>query len=246
MTRDRSLKHQHSSAARILTMNRMTIRLLALMVVLSLQETSCAAFHPIGPLQGQHGRTLARGPLFAAKDEKPSLWQGVASLWDEIIEVSTYGPSERKILKARREAKAQREADDDDDLSLDNFRRATSQLSQESTGDESSPSIDFDGYAMRDLLVEKWGASLDIDFQRQPGAVYCTVLPVAFGSRKCRHEAELEYLMHLQGIVEVLHKYNNLDLFINFIITTSKVPKVGTDSVPFRLELSDEDLQTIL
>jgi hypothetical protein len=212
----------------------------------------CAAFQISHRQHSKRNKRKMRPFLLFAenKNEKNNFWQGVVGLWDEIIEVSTYGPSERKLLKARREAKARKVdgidgGDDDDDMSLDSFRRATNQLSEQATS-PAPPDLDFDGYAMRDLLLEKWNAPLDIDFQRQPGVVCCTILPVAFGSHKCRHESELEYLMHLQGIVEVLHKYNNLDLFIDFIITTSKVPKVGTDSVPFRLELTDEDLELIL
>ena len=56
------------------------------------------------------------------------------------------------------------------------------------------------------LLVGKWGVPFDIEFQRGKGldSVYCTVFPVAFGLIRCRHESELDYLMHLQDVVEVL------------------------------------------
>ena len=110
--------------------------------------------------------------------------------------------------------------------------------------------LDMDGYALRDLLVSKWGAPLDVDFQRGAvagaAAVYCTVLPVAFGSRKCRHLNELDYLMHLQGVVEILHKYDNLDEFCAFVETTDFIPKPGTSSAPYRMRLSEDDLNKIL
>jgi hypothetical protein len=107
---------------------------------------------------------------------------------------------------------------------------------------------DFDGYELRDLLMEQWGVPLDIEFQRgySQQLVYCTVLPVAFGSRKCRHETELDYLMHLQGVIEILHKYYNLDRFIVFLQSTSRVPKAGGESVPYRMDLNDESLKQIL
>jgi len=193
----------------------------------------------------------------------------LGDLWEEIIEFSTLGPSERKLLKARR-ARAQ----ESEEYSVESFKKAkTSTADNSNNGDTESnlnesvssfddlsieafnaaiaiaspaPDLDYDGYALRDVLLEKWGAPLDVDFQRQPNAVYCTVLPVAYGSRKCRHESELAYLMHLQGIIEILHRYDNLELFLTFIETTSKTPKVGTDSVPFRMELSNELLQKIL
>ena len=48
-------------------------------------------------------RRTNTGPLANRNDDDTNLWNGIASLWNEIIEVSTYGPSERKMRKARRE-----------------------------------------------------------------------------------------------------------------------------------------------
>jgi hypothetical protein len=201
----------------------------------------------------------------------------ISDLWGEIIEFSTLGPGERKLLKARR-AQASKKDDGEDLLSVEAFkaaaqRRKTDGISSEKLYDDSlslealqdvlatkkssqaaSPLDEFDGYALRDLLVERWGAPLDVGFQRGSlptdggfDVVYCSVLPVSFGSRKCQHETELDYLMHLQGVIEVLRKYgNNLALFVSHIETTDKTPKVGTDSVPFRLQLSEEQLERIL
>jgi hypothetical protein len=188
----------------------------------------------------------------------------IADLWTEVIEFSTYGPGERKLLKERRRVRAlekeqvsvesssfqkakNKEGTMNDengslameDFSLESFRAAVAAL------EAPSPTA-LDGYALRDLLISRWGAPLDVDFQRQPRAVYCTVLPVAFGSRKCRHESEISYLMHLQGVIGILQKYNNLDSFVNFLLTTDKTPRVGTDSLPFRLLLNDEQLDKIL
>jgi hypothetical protein len=218
---------------------------------------------------------------------------GLGDLWEEVIEFSTYGPAERKLLKAKRD-KAASEAmkKDGGDISMDSFQQAQQKLygskttnggkgSNESSSSSSSSSpsqsiarddslslesfqaavassdekekssdedIDFDGYKLRDLLVEKWGVPLDIDFQRGYGGttVYCTILPVAFGSKRCRHESELNYLMHLQAVVETLKKYDNLDKFIFFVQTTNKAPKPGVQSAPYLMKLSDEQLKQIL
>jgi hypothetical protein len=72
------------------------------------------------------------------------------------------------------------------------------------------------------------------------------VLPVAFGSSKCRHRSEMDYLMHLQAVVEVLHKYDNLDPFIFFVKKSSRVPKPGVESVPFLMNLDRSSLKQIL
>ena len=134
----------------------------------------------------------------------------------------------------------------DDSLSLESFQAAVA--SSDEKENNSDEDIDFDGYKLRDLLVEKWGVPLDIDFQRGygGGTVYCTILPVAFESKRCRHESELNYLMHLQAVVETLRKYGNLDKFIFFVQTTNKAPKPGVQSAPYLMKLSDQQLKQIL
>lgn len=229
------------------------------------------AFQPRPP-------TATATRTLASAAQMPPLNGWLGDLWDEMIEVATYGPSERRILAERRRRAAAEEtagadeegeemtfaearkrldsnsADDDeisdDDLSPAAFRQAAAAVD---TGDGAEPSHspldDFDGYALRDLLVSKWGAPLDVDFQRDVSLnqVYCTVLPIAFGQRlKCRHETELDYLMHLQGIVEVLRKYNQLEDWVAFVEGTNRSPKAGTDSVPYRLNLNEEQKKRIL
>ena len=210
----------------------------------------------------------------------------MTELWDEIIEVSTYGPSERKMLKAQRERQQQQQKfessmqsdsfesfssttnrsssssssnvlgdsldDDNDEAWINAFQSAKSRMNDDDDGnddqEEELPPLEYDGYALQDLLMKKWGAPLDIDFQSMSSTLYCTVLPmVGYGSPlRSRHDSELDYLMHLQGVVEILHKYDNLDSFIMFVEETDKVPKRGTDSVPFRLDLKEEDMEKIL
>lgn len=211
----------------------------------------------------------------------------IGDLWSELLEFSTYGPAERKILKAKREEKKKKAAgiensnsikeeyddnkneDNNDDkflVSIEAFQNAknnkslissasTSSFKESSTSTttddaESSSSPDFDGYKFRDLLVKKWGVPLDVDFQRgdMNTAVYCSVLPVVgFGNAtKSRHDTELDYLMHLQGIIEILKKYDNLDPFLLFLNTTNRIPKPGIGSVPYKLVLSPSSLKQIL
>ena len=180
----------------------------------------------------------------------------LGELWEEFVEFSTYGPSERRMLKARRDAAAGRpnnqnsvlDENDNDEAWQTAFKNAALKTNQESDHDKLKD-LDYDGYNLRDLIVNKWGVPLDIDFQRIPGlqSIYCTILPfVGYDSRRSRHLSELDYLMHLQGVVEILHKYDNLDMFIDFIESTDKVPKPGTDSVPYRLTLTEEQLNKII
>ena len=133
---------------------------------------------------------------------------------------------------------------DDDQVWLEAFASAKEDNS-DSTNDDK---LDYDGYQLRDLLVSKWGVPNDIDFQRMNGGLYCTILPVlGYGNAlQSRHENELQYLMHLQGIVEILNKYNVLEDFLSFVMETDKRPKRGTDSVPYRLNLNEEQKKRIL
>ncbi|KAL7550158.1 hypothetical protein ACHAWF_013399 [Thalassiosira exigua] len=200
------------------------------------------------------------------EDESNNLWSGIVSLWDEVIEMSTYGPSERKMLKAKRERKKKRQtleqAEDDEAVkngSTDRFELAEDDdkewleafalAKNKGPGSEADATdrLEYDGYALRDLLLDKWGVPLDVDFRRIGSSIYCVVLPAVGygGGLQSRHDAELDYLMHLQGIVEVLYKYDNLFEFVAFVEATDKVPKRGTDSVPFRLNLSRRDVDMI-
>jgi hypothetical protein len=210
-------------------------------------------------------RTFTKSNL--STNSKTQRFSFLRELWDEVIEFSTLGPGERKLLKQRRIQNASKReggSNIDDKFSLRSFQAAKERdckmnsedvnmdlngtLAKEVTGLTTGmePVQDVDGYALCDLLVARWGAPLDVDFVRQNNAVYCSVMPVSFGSRKCRHINKLDYLMHLQGIVEVLRAYRNLDPFIMFLLTTNKKPKAGTNAVLFRLQLSDEQRNHIL
>lgn len=227
-------------------------------------------------------------PSTSTTTTRRNSWLG--DLWEEVIEFSTYGPAERRMLKAKRAAAAATKEEEQNiassstnsDITLSSFQQVkgnirnreasigdndedidTSSLSLQAfqsvvaaagasaaAASDDNNGLEFDGYALRDLLVSKWGVPLDVDFQRgnssQQQTVYCTVLPVAYGSSKSRHANELEYLMHLQAVVEILQEYNNLEEFLDFVRTTQRKPKPGVESVPFRLELSPRQLQKVL
>lgn len=112
---------------------------------------------------------------------------------------------------------------------------------------------EFDGYALRDLILEKWGECYDLDFNRVDAfgfrEIYLNIYPFKMGGRtKWRHESELDYLMHLQAIVEILENYEQLDNVIYQIQETDKKPKMGAPikAVPIRLDLSKEAINKIM
>lgn len=102
--------------------------------------------------------------------------------------------------------------EDDDEISLEAFQSRKRQQEEKNTG--SNNLEEFDGYAMRDVILEKWGKCYDVDFNRVDSFgfknLYLNVLPFHLGGRRFRHETELDYLCHLQAVVEILQKYEQV------------------------------------
>jgi len=135
--------------------------------------------------------------------------------------------------------------DDYDDLSMETFRRVKEAKLKKND--------DFDGYAFRDTLLAKWGACYDVDFNRVDTfgfrSLYLNVLPFRLGRRPFRHETEYDYLCHLQAVVEILQKYDQLDYVLYQIGETNKRPIPGRSpiiAVPLRLDLTKEQVNEIL
>eukprot|EP00816_Leptocylindrus_hargravesii_P002847 CAMPEP_0196815290 /NCGR_PEP_ID=MMETSP1362-20130617/48867_1 /TAXON_ID=163516 /ORGANISM="Leptocylindrus danicus, Strain CCMP1856" /LENGTH=152 /DNA_ID=CAMNT_0042192195 /DNA_START=204 /DNA_END=662 /DNA_ORIENTATION=- len=112
---------------------------------------------------------------------------------------------------------------------------------------------EFDGYAMRDAILAKFGKCFDMDFKRVDNMgkrdLYLNVMPFHLKSRQFRHASEYDYLCHLQAIVDILIKYDRLDYVLTQMEETTKKPRAGTNpliAVPFRLDLSEETLDKIL
>lgn len=112
---------------------------------------------------------------------------------------------------------------------------------------------EFDGYALRDAIYNKWGQCFDLEFQPVTTYgfrnLYLNVMPFRLGGRRFRHKTELDYLCHLQAVVEILVKYDQLDYVLMQLDETTKKPRPGTSplvAVPFRLDLTEEELNSIL
>lgn len=137
---------------------------------------------------------------------------------------------------------------DEDEISLEAFQRAKDKIEN-----EKKEEVEFDGYALRDVIVEKWGASYDMDFNRVQSfgfkKVYLNILPFRPGRRPFRHASEYDYLCHLQAVVEILQEYNQLDYVLYQIAETKKKPRPGTSplvAVPLRLDLTEDQVDQIL
>jgi hypothetical protein len=122
----------------------------------------------------------------------------------------------------REEIKEDDDDDDDDVMSMDkiNLRAFQSELAKRQPTDETTTTMttttidDFDGYMFRNVLYEKWGACWDVEFQKFDTfgnrKLYLNVLPFQLGRRPFRHATEYDYLCHLQAVVEILIKYQQV------------------------------------
>jgi hypothetical protein len=123
--------------------------------------------------------------------------------------VSPYSSSSRTKLLF---ASVNDDDDDVEDVSLEAFQARKNQQEQApQDGDE-----EFDGYVLRDILLEKWGKAYDVEFNKVDhlGArnLYLNIMPFHAGGRQFRHESEMDYLCHLQAVVEILIKYNQVSV----------------------------------
>jgi len=139
--------------------------------------------------------------------------------------------------------------EEDDELSLEAFQQAKAKSDKVTSNNND----DFDGYAFRDAIFQKWGACYDVDFNPVQSfgfkKVYLNVLPFCLGRRRFRHATEYDYLCHLQAVVEILQEYGQLDYVLAQLDETTKKPRAGTSplvAVPLRLDLTPEQVDAIL
>ena len=142
--------------------------------------------------------------------------------------------------------------DETADVSLDGFQKARKRL-DEQLQKEQDKLQEYDGYFLRDVIYAKWGFCYDVDFNRVDSfgtKLYLNVLPFHLGGRnKFRHETELDYLCHLQAVIEILEKYDQLDYVLSQIEETNRKPRAGTSplvAVPLRLDLTPKQVEEII
>ena len=75
------------------------------------------------------------------------------------------------------------------------------------------------------------------------------IMPFRLGGKIFRHATEFDYLCHLQAVVEILMKYNQLEYVLTQLGETTKKPRGNTSplvAVPLRLDLTPEQVNKIL
>lgn len=183
-----------------------------------------------------------------------------AIVFQTVAFVSNHKPSllpvvSRQLTPTWLSAKSNEDEDGGEELSMEAFQQAKDTFESKKKEQEAAVALaDFDGYALRDVILEKWGSCWDLDFNRVDSfgfrKLYLNVMPFRLEGRgRFRHETELDYLCHLQAVVEILQKYNQLDYVLYQIEETNKKPRQNTSpivAVPLRLDLTDEEVNQIL
>jgi hypothetical protein len=100
------------------------------------------------------------------------------------------------------------------------------------------------GSELRQLVVDKWGVSYDIQFRKYKGKLYVQVMwkyleQVSFGA------TEEEYLAHLNWVISHLESWGVLDQVCTYIQKTREKPRIGK-AVSIPVELGDRASEWIL
>ena len=149
----------------------------------------------------------------------------------------------------------------DEEINISSFQQELAKREQQQVADDlesvtatsEETEEEFDGYMMRDAIYNKFGECFDVDFNKVDSygfrSVYLNIMPFRLGGKRFRHKTELDYLCHLQAVVEILQKYNQLDYVLAQLEETNKKPRAGTSpliAVPLRLDLTEEQVNQIM
>jgi hypothetical protein len=151
------------------------------------------------------------------------------------------------------DTKTPEDYDYSDDLDMVAFQARKKQQDDDKRKETAITEEQFDGYALRDVIYEKWGKCYDVEFNRVDSfgfrGLYLNVLPFHLEGKRFRHATEMDYLCHLQAVVEILDKYDQIGYVLAQIDETSKTPRAGTSplvAVPLRLDLSRDQVNEII
>lgn len=148
----------------------------------------------------------------------------------------------------------------DEEINISSFQQELAKRQEQQAADDldstdasEEEEEEFDGYMMRDAIYNKFGECFDVDFNKVDSygfrSVYLNIMPFRLGGKRFRHKTELDYLCHLQAVVEILQKYNQLDYVLAQLEETNKKPRAGTSpliAVPLRLDLTEEQVNQIM
>jgi hypothetical protein len=169
----------------------------------------------LGRLSLTPGVTILYFLLWLLLHPAPSFGFHISPVPSQLSQKSIYKRSTVTSIAMAADASSS-DDDDDQDLSVEAFQQAKRQNEVAKLDEE------FDGYALRDVILEKWGKCYDVDFNRVDSfgfrGLYLNILPFHLGGRRFRHESEYDYLCHLQAVVEILAKYNQVRKIVFFFL----------------------------
>jgi len=151
------------------------------------------------------------------------------------------GRSARKATQPARRARCvtcarERFAEDDP---VEMARRALAEQFQK----ENDQHENFDGYKLRDLLLNKWGRSYDIQLKGTPWMNGQTLVTVnimwKYQEQQSFHLSQEDYLCHLEAITHYLKKWNAVNHFIEYVNSTREKPRVAK-AVAVPIDISPE------
>jgi len=128
---------------------------------------------------------------------------------------------------------------------IDNFRQALARQ----MGLTDSDDRDFDGYALRDVLMEKWGRSYDIQIKVMDWIDGRRILTVNIMWRYLEQQSfyadEATYLSHMQAVAEYLVRWNAVATFKQYVREYRRRPRVGM-AVGVPIDLDDTNIDSFL
>lgn len=103
------------------------------------------------------------------------------------------------------------------------------------------------GQELRQLLIDKWGQSYDVQLRRTQGKIFLQILWKYCGQASFPL-TEAEYQTHLDDITSYLHALGAIEQVQSFIIETKERPRIGKAvSIPLNLaNLGDRASEWIL
>jgi hypothetical protein len=100
------------------------------------------------------------------------------------------------------------------------------------------------GQDLRQLLIDKWGFSYDIQIRRTQGKVFVQIM-WRYQEQVSFPLSEAEYLDHLDRVVNYLAAWNAIEQVRSFVETTREKPRLGK-AVNIPIDLGDRASEWLL
>jgi hypothetical protein len=102
------------------------------------------------------------------------------------------------------------------------------------------------GQELRQLILDKWGHSYDVQFRRTQGRIWLQVM-WRYQEQRSFPLTEVEYLEHLQAISIHLNEWGAVAQVQGFIQTVKSRPRLGKAvCIPLDLNLGSRSVEWLL